>query len=63
MGYSDKLFRMIRASIFMVAQRFGISARKHFFDSGLGIVRDRIYMFLQILVPMILKDLLDGVTP
>ena len=62
MGYSDKLFWMLRASVFMVAQRFRVSARKHFLDSGLNIVRDRIFVFLQILVPMILEDLLDGIT-
>jgi len=62
MGYSDKLFWMLRASVFMVAQRFGVSASKHFLDSGLDIVRE-IFMFLQILVPMIGEDLLDGITP
>lgn len=62
MGYNDKLFWMIRASVFMVAQRLRVSAGKHFLDSGLDIVRDRIFMFIQILVPMILKDLLDGIT-
>jgi len=46
MGDSDKLFRMIRASVFMVAQRFRVSAREHFLDSGLNIVRDRIFMFI-----------------
>jgi hypothetical protein len=46
----------------MVAQRFRVSARKHFLDHGLNIVRDRIFVLLKILVPMILKDLLDGIT-
>jgi len=62
MGYSGKFFWMRRASVFMVAQRFRVSAGKHFLDSGLDIVRDRIFMFIQILVPIILKDLLDGIT-
>ena len=57
------MFRMVRASVFIVAQRFRVLARKHFLDSGLNIVRDRIFVLLQILVPMILKDLLDGITP
>ena len=63
MGYNDKLFWMIRASVFMVAQRFRVTARKHFLDSSLNIVRDRIFVPFQIFVPVIFEDLLDGITP
>lgn len=63
MGYSDKLFWMLRASIFMVAERFGIPARKHFLDSCLNIERDRIFIFVPILLPVIFEDLLDGIAP
>lgn len=62
MGYNDKFSWMLRASVFMVAERFGVSARKHFLDRCLDIERDRIFVFFQVLVPMILKDLLDGIT-
>lgn len=62
MGDNGKLFWMVRASVFMVAQRFRVSARKHFLDSGFNIVRDRIFVLFQIFVPMIPKDLLDGIT-
>lgn len=61
MGDSDKFLRMLRASILMVAQSIGVSARKHFLDSGLDMVRESLFMFLQILLPVILKDLLDGI--
>lgn len=41
-GYNDKLFWMIGASVFMVAQRLRIATKKHFFDSNLDIVRKKI---------------------